>query len=47
VTVALSPAPAVRLVHGIQTGKLYAALRGTDTKTSVGQVVSDSTLFSK
>jgi len=47
VTVALPPAPAVRLVHGIQTGKLYAALRGTDTKTSVGQVVTDSTLFSK
>jgi pilus assembly protein CpaB len=47
VTVALPPATAGKLVHAIQTGTLYAALRGTDTKANVGQIISDSTLFSK
>ncbi len=47
VTVALPPATAAKLVHGIQTGTLYAALRGTDTKANPGEVVSDSTLFNK
>jgi len=46
-TVAVTPADAVRLVHGIQTGSLYAALRGTDAKVDLGKVVSDATLFSK
>jgi pilus assembly protein CpaB len=46
VTVALPPATAGKLVHAIQTGTLYAGLRGTDTKANVGQVISDSTLFS-
>ena len=45
-TVAVSPAEAVRLVHGIQTGRLYAALRGTDAKIDLGKVVSQATLFS-
>lgn len=44
-TVALPPADAVRLVHGIQTGRLYAALRGTDAKIDLGQVASEATLF--
>ena len=47
VTVALPPATAAKLVHGIQTGTLYAGLRGTDTKANLGQIVSDATLFSK
>lgn len=47
VTVALAPVTAAKLVHGIQTGTLYAALRGTDTKTDLGQIVSDATLFTK
>jgi pilus assembly protein CpaB len=47
VTVALPPNTAAKLVHGIQTGTLYAALRGSDTKTDLGQIVSDSTLFNK
>jgi len=47
VTVALPPATAGKLVHAIQTGTLYAGLRGTDTKANVGQVISDATLFSK
>jgi len=47
VTVALPPALAAKLVHGIQTGTLYAGLRGTDTKTDLAQIVSDATLFGK
>ncbi len=47
VTVALPPATATKLVHGIATGTLYAALRGTDAKPNAGEVVSDSTLFTK
>jgi pilus assembly protein CpaB len=45
-TVAVTPADAVRLVHGIQTGTLYAALRGTDAKVDLGKVVSEASLFS-
>lgn len=45
-TVAVSPADATRLVHGIQTGNLYAALRGTDPKIDLGKVISEATLFS-
>lgn len=47
VTVALPPDTAAKLVHGIQTGALYAGLRGTDAKASLGQIISDSTLFTK
>jgi pilus assembly protein CpaB len=45
VTVALPPDTAAKLVHGIQTGTLYAGLRGTDAKANLGQVISDSALF--
>ena len=47
VTVALPPETAAKLVHGIQTGTLYAGLRGTDSKAILGQIVSDATLFTK
>jgi pilus assembly protein CpaB len=47
VTVSLPPATAVKLVHAIQTGTLYAGLSGTNTKGDLGQVVSDATLFTK
>jgi len=47
VTVALPPETAAKLVHGIQTGTLYAGLRGTDTRTDLTQIVSDTTLFTK
>ena len=47
VTVALTPDTAAKLVHGIQTGTLYAGLRGTDTKANLAQIVTDATLFSK
>jgi pilus assembly protein CpaB len=46
-TVAVTPADAVRLVHGINTGQLYAALRGTDAKVDLGKVVTETSLFSK
>lgn len=45
VTVALPPATAAKLVHGIQTGTLYAGLSGTNTKADLGQIVTDATLF--
>ena len=47
VTVALAPDTATKLVQGIQTGTLYAGLSGTNTKPSLGQIVTDSTLFTK
>jgi len=47
VTVALPPDTAAKLVHGIQTGTLYAALSGTGAKPAPGQIISDATLFSK
>jgi pilus assembly protein CpaB len=45
VTVALPPLDAANLVHGIQTGTLYAALRGSNTHLDTAQIVTDSTLF--
>jgi len=45
VTVALPPDAAAKLVHGIQTGTLYAGLRGIDTKANLAQIISDATLF--
>jgi|SRR5450631_664815 len=47
VTVALAPDSAAKLVHGIQTGTLYAGLRGIGTQTNLAQIISDSTLFNK
>lgn len=47
VTLALSPDDAARLVHAIQTGKLYAGLRGTNVDIPTSTVVSDGSLFSK
>jgi pilus assembly protein CpaB len=45
VTVAVSPTDSIKLVHGVQTGKLYAALRGTDAKVDLAASVTDSTLL--
>ena len=47
VTVALPPETATKLIHGIQTGTLYAGLRGTDTKANLVQIVTNATLFTK
>jgi pilus assembly protein CpaB len=44
-TVAVTPADAAKLVHGIQTGRLYAALRGSDAKVDLGQAVTAQSLF--
>jgi pilus assembly protein CpaB len=46
-TVALPPATAPKLVHAVQTGTLYAGLRGTDAKANLTQIVSDASLFTK
>ena len=45
VTVAVSPKNAARLVHGINTGQLYAALRGSDVKMTDVPRVDDLNLF--
>ena len=45
VTVALPPDTAAKLVQGIQTGDLYASLRGTDSKANLGQIISGTNLF--
>ncbi|MEI2766485.1 MAG: RcpC/CpaB family pilus assembly protein [Dermatophilaceae bacterium] len=45
VTVAVTPAQSTRLVHGINTGTLYAALRGSDVKLDPGTSVNDVNLF--
>ena len=45
VTVAVTPANAARLIHGINTGTLYAALRGADVKMTNIARVDDTNLF--
>ena len=45
VTVAVSPKDAARLVHGINTGELYAALRGSDVKMVGVPRIDDLNLF--
>lgn len=45
VTVAVTPEQSTRLVHGINTGTLYAALRGSDVKLNPNTSVNDVTLF--
>lgn len=45
VTVAVPPKDAARLIHGINTGQLYAALRGSDVKMTGVSRVDDLNLF--
>jgi pilus assembly protein CpaB len=45
VTVAVTPDDAARLVHGINGGTLYAALRGADVKMDAVKRVDDTNLF--
>ncbi len=47
VTVAVQPDQATQLVHGIQTGKIYAGLRGADAKVNTAVAVSDASIFTK
>ncbi len=44
ITVAVSPKDSVRLVHGIQTGSIYAGLRGNDANVQRGEQVNDITI---
>ncbi|TQJ51677.1 RcpC/CpaB family pilus assembly protein [Phycicoccus sp. SLBN-51] len=45
VTVAVPPKDAPRLIHGINTGKLYAALRGEELKMNDANRVDDLNIF--
>jgi pilus assembly protein CpaB len=45
VTVAVTPADAARLIHGINNGALYAALIGADMKVTSVPRVDDLNLF--
>jgi pilus assembly protein CpaB len=47
ITVAVTPAEATTLVHGVQTGTLYAALRGTGAKVDASANVNDNTIFAR
>ena len=47
VTVAVTPKDSIRLVHGIQTGTLYAGLLGQDAEPDVAKDVDDNRLFAK
>jgi pilus assembly protein CpaB len=47
ITVAVTPDQATTLVHGIQTGALYAALRGTGAKVDPHANVNDNTVFAQ
>ena len=44
-TVAVTPKDAPRLIHGINTGELYAALRGEDLKMADAPRVDDLNIF--
>lgn len=45
VTVAVTPKDAARLIHGINNGELYAALRGADVKMAGVPRVDDLNIF--
>lgn len=45
VTVAVTPKDAARLIHGINNGQLYAALRGADVKMTSVPRVDDLNIF--
>ena len=47
VTVAVTPAQATTLVHGVQTGAIYAALRGTGATVDAKALVNDNTVFAR
>ena len=45
VTVAVTQAEAEKLIHGVQTGTLYLALKGAQAKVDLGTGTSDRLLF--
>ncbi len=48
VTVAVTPDDALRLVHALKTGELYAAIRGADVTVNLGRIITnESSLFAK
>jgi len=47
VTLALTPEQAPRLVHALQSGNLYAGLRGSDLKIDTGLVVTEANVFNR
>jgi len=47
VTLALSPEQAPRLVHALQSGSLYAGLRGSDVKIDSALVVTEANVFNR
>ena len=47
VTVALPPEEALRLVHAVQTGTLYAGLRGARVTVDHNATVNDVTVVGK
>lgn len=42
VTLALTPADALKLVQAVKTGELYAALRGGDASVDLGKVITNA-----
>jgi pilus assembly protein CpaB len=47
VTLALTPEQAPRLVHALQSGSLYAGLRGSDVKIDTALVVTEANVFNR
>ena len=47
VTLALTPEQAPRLVHALQSGNLYAGLRGSDVKIDTALVVTEANVFNR
>ena len=47
VTLALTPEQAPRLVHALQSGTLYAGLRGSDVKIDTALVVTEANVFNR
>jgi pilus assembly protein CpaB len=47
VTVAVTPEQAVRLIHAVQTGELYAALRGVDVKVNPQAFTDDNSVLKR
>ncbi len=46
-TLALTPEQAPRLVHALQSGSLYAGLRGSDVKIDTALVVTEANVFNR
>jgi len=47
VTVAVTPEQAINLIHAVQTGELYAALRGVDVKVNPKAFTDDNSVLKR